>query len=373
MTDESDKTKKAEESIENHPEVQKLIAAIPAKKPIDPKFKQEISSLIQSGTTEKKMKALDIIENHHDEISGFFLLNTIEKLQKDPDETVRIKATTLSEEKFGNVSKEISKQFLDLGKIYEGTFIKLATDLATTSTAFTQMQDIAKLTRHSLDIPICAIDLGINWDLINSQANLFKDLPSFQFQLPDFSPILTTTEIITPIFDYNNQTLTIPEALGKSVSEVETELDSAISSNTDVIFNYRGYQLIFHLERFLREIIHERIYIPFESTLSERIDPIILKRGESRKKREEDNPLLDGKYRLIDQSDFSDIRKILENEENRQVFSDILDSRQLRIIISKLDELEPIRNKIAHSRPLTQREFDKLQMYAEDIVRLFKK
>ncbi len=199
------------------------------------------------------------------------------------------------------------------------------------------------------------------------------DLPGLQIQFPDFSPILTTTEIVAPILDRNNQQLTIPEALGKSVSEVENELDTAIRSNTDVIFNYEGYQLIVLLERFLRENIHERICVPFEDTLTERIDPIIINNWESRKKREENNPLLDGKYRLIDHCDFSDFRKILEKEENCQVFSDILNSRQLRIVISKLDELEPIRNKIAHSKPLTKREFDKLKMYAEDMVRLFKK
>jgi|GEM_PF-3022224 len=421
MTKESEKPKEIDKSIENHPNVQELIAATPAKKLIDPKLKQEISNLINSGTTENKMKALEIIENRHDEISGFFLLNTLENLQKDSDEAVQVKAKNLSEKNLGYDIKGISMPFGNLGKIYEGTFSKLATDLALTSTVFTQMQDIAKITRNSLDIPICALDLGIGKDFaklhtilsddlpglqiqfgigkdfpklhtvlsddlpgLQIQFGIGKDfpklhtvlsddLPGLQIQFPDFSPILTTTEIVAPILDRNNQQLTIPEALGKSVSEVENELDTAIRSNTDVIFNYEGYQLIVLLERFLRENIHERICVPFEDTLTERIDPIIINNWESRKKREENNPLLDGKYRLIDHCDFSDFRKILEKEENCQVFSDILNSRQLRIVISKLDELEPIRNKIAHSKPLTKREFDKLKMYAEDMVRLFKK
>ena len=397
MTKESEKPKEIDKSIENHPNVQELIAATPAKKLIDPKLKQEISNLINSGTTENKMKALEIIENRHDEISGFFLLNTLENLQKDSDEAVQVKAKNLSEKNLGYDIKGISMPFGNLGKLYEGTFSKLATDLALTSTVFTQMQDIAKITRNSLDIPICALDLGIGKDFaklhtilsddlpgLQIQFGIGKDfpklhtvlsddLPGLQIQFPDFSPILTTTEIVAPILDRNNQQLTIPEALGKSVSEVENELDTAIRSNTDVIFNYEGYQLIVLLERFLRENIHERICVPFEDTLTERIDPIIINNWESRKKREENNPLLDGKYRLIDHCDFSDFRKILEKEENCQVFSDILNSRQLRIVISKLDELEPIRNKIAHSKPLTKREFDKLKMYAEDMVRLFKK
>jgi hypothetical protein len=369
MTDEPDMPKEIDGSIEDHPDVQKLIAAIPAKKPIDPKFKQEI----ESGTTEKKMKALEIIERHHNEISGFFLLNTLEKLQKDPDETVRIKATNLSEEKFGNMSKVISKQFLDLGKIYGGTFSKLAADLAITSTAFTQMHDIAKITRKSLDIPIYAIDLGINWDLVNSQANIFKNFQGLQIQLPEFSPILTTTEIVAPIFDRNNQQLTIPEALGKSVSEVENELDAAISSNTDVIFNFEGYPFLYNLERLIRDLVRVRICEKYRMRLTEKIPLDILNEWEKRRDTEKENPFVEGDYDLIEYSDFNHLKIIIEKRSNKKDFLDIFNDQELTGIITKLNELDPIRKKIAHSRSLTETEFTRLKMYAEDIVRIMQK
>jgi hypothetical protein len=51
--------------------------------------------------------------------------------------------------------------------------------------------------------------------------------------------------------------------------------------------------------------------------------------------------------------DFSDLKKIIESENNKEVFSRIFKGRTKKIIISTLSELEPIRNKIAHNRKAT--------------------
>jgi len=374
MTEESDKQKEIDKLIENHPAVQKLIAATPDKKLIDPKLRQEVSDLIKSGIIENKMKALEIIENHHNEFSGFFLLNALEYLHADSDEAVRVKAKNMSEKNLGYEINSIPMPFVDFGKLFGETFIsKIASDLALTSTAFIQMHDIAKITRNSLDIPIRGIDLGIDWDLINNQANLFKDFQGLQFQLPSLSPILTTTEIVAPIFDRKNQSLTIPEALGKSVSEVEYELDNAISSNTDVIFNYEGYPFLYTLERLIRNMVRTRICEKYRTRITEKIPLEILEEWKRRRDTEKENPFVDGDYDLIDYSDFNHLKIIIEKRNNKKDFLDIFNDQELTGIINKLNELDPIRKKIAHSRSLTENEFLRLKIYAEDIARIMQK
>lgn len=81
--------------------------------------------------------------------------------------------------------------------------------------------------------------------------------------------------------------------------------------------------------------------------------------------------LVDSGHELIDYSDFTDLKRIFEKGKNLSEFSDLANGEELRGLISKLHELDPIRKKIAHSRPLSKREFDKLKMYAEDIFRIF--
>ena len=62
MTDKSDKSKEIDDSIKNHPDIKALIAASPARKMADIKLKKEITDLIDSGSTENKIKALEIID-----------------------------------------------------------------------------------------------------------------------------------------------------------------------------------------------------------------------------------------------------------------------------------------------------------------------
>ena len=251
-------------------------------------------------------------------------------------------------------------------------FLKINYYFNDTSKAFDNSQKIAKNLSDNIEKPIDKIHFE---KIITFKKNF--DNSKYFFLQPSTSSaassIGSTEKIIEPIFSQPRSDATLPEALNLPESVVKCELEKILKSDSDLAFNFPAYQLIVGLELFLRNIVHERICVPYERNLAERIDQKIIKRWEERKQKEESNPLLDGQYRLIDQSDFSDVRKILEKEENRHEFSDILNDRQFRNVISKLDELEPIRNKIAHSRPLTKREFDKLKIYAEDIVRMFKK
>ncbi len=97
----------------------------------------------------------------------------------------------------------------------------------------------------------------------------------------------------------------------------------------------------------------------------------MLRGWQSRKKEEEKNPLIDGGYELIDYSDFTDLKQILEKGRNYTLFEDIMNQEHFKLVISKLHELDPIRKKIAHSRQLTKKEFNRLVLYTEDIQTIF--
>lgn len=71
-------------------------------------------------------------------------------------------------------------------------------------------------------------------------------------------------------------------------------------------------------------------------------------------------------HELIDYADFTDYAKIIARRDNwRMVFEPVI--RKKEVFIAKLHELEPIRNKIAHIRPLNGLENQTLTLYAQQI------
>jgi hypothetical protein len=65
--------------------------------------------------------------------------------------------------------------------------------------------------------------------------------------------------------------------------------------------------------------------------------------------------------------DFSDYSKIILRKDNwRSCFKNIFKDEQ--ITGSKIKELEPLRNSIAHGRELTKRQEDKLVMLTEELL-----
>lgn len=67
--------------------------------------------------------------------------------------------------------------------------------------------------------------------------------------------------------------------------------------------------------------------------------------------------------------DFPDYAKIIQKRDNRRnIFPEIQDERIVDSIITKLKELEDIRNKIAHSRPITVQESTTLRLYTIQIL-----
>ena len=184
------------------------------------------------------------------------------------------------------------------------------------------------------------------------------------------SPITALQSIIQPILRYDYPEQTLSEALGKPPALLLSDLKKISSADEEIAFNYDGYRLLYNLERFLRDLIYQKICVPCKKMIQNKINVKVIQKWEERKNDEERNPLMKKGYRLIDYSDFGDLKGVFLKGKNEDLFSDLFSGEQFKNFISKLNELDPIRNKIAHSRPLSKDEFDRLQMYANDITQL---
>jgi len=130
------------------------------------------------------------------------------------------------------------------------------------------------------------------------------------------------------------------------------------------------YELLKQLELDLRKLIEEKLSKISKRWWKERIPPDIRKNAEERKKKEERlwpwiQPGRD--YSLIHYINFSEYSKIITRKDNwKDVFKDIF--KDEKIIEVRLKEIDAIRNKIAHFRPLTDTERKKLKLYADEIL-----
>jgi len=133
------------------------------------------------------------------------------------------------------------------------------------------------------------------------------------------------------------------------------------------------YSLLKELELKLRAIIQRELSKKSENWWNELVPKSVRNVACKRKEREEKLwPWLDVRQDLplIHYINFRDYAKII-NKNWDICFKFIFADRE--IIIGKLKELEPIRNKIAHFRPLTEDEKKKLQLYSKEILSCIKK
>lgn len=132
-------------------------------------------------------------------------------------------------------------------------------------------------------------------------------------------------------------------------------------------FNYEAYRFLSNLETYLRYLITKKIIEPYERNLESKIPRDVLSRWEERKSCDTSD-----EYDLIYYSDFTDLKIIFEKGRNKDLFNDIFSNEEYKALITKLHELDPIRKKIAHSRPLTEIEFTRLVLYYNDIFIIIK-
>jgi hypothetical protein len=137
--------------------------------------------------------------------------------------------------------------------------------------------------------------------------------------------------------------------------------------------NKKAYEYLYILENKLRELIVEVLTKKSNkqnlSGWTILIQKEIIKKWEKRATEERNNYQIIGSSNLIDYSEFGDIRLIIQKHWDE--FSKIFNNQE--VIVSKLDELEPIRNNIAHNRKLSPQEFKRLEIYFFDIKKILSK
>ncbi|MFW9915984.1 MAG: Swt1 family HEPN domain-containing protein [Candidatus Thorarchaeota archaeon] len=133
--------------------------------------------------------------------------------------------------------------------------------------------------------------------------------------------------------------------------------------------NQADYSILQDLEQTLRIFIITKLEARYgEKWWQQGIPNDIRQKCQERKeKNEKPYPWSEDKeHRLLDYADFSDYAKIIEKKDNwHEVFKPII--RDKNTFVTKLRELEPIRNDISHSRSLDDMQKDTLTLYARQI------
>jgi len=130
-------------------------------------------------------------------------------------------------------------------------------------------------------------------------------------------------------------------------------------------FMSNAYSILYQLENQLRIFIEKKLCEEYKEEFWQKGIPLRVRRNaEQRKEREPNSPLS-----LLYYTEFSDLRKIMQKDENwHTIFKKHFTT--LEQIISRLDELENIRHTIAHTRLLSNDDFEKLELFYREIMKM---
>lgn len=136
-----------------------------------------------------------------------------------------------------------------------------------------------------------------------------------------------------------------------------------------IIAKATPYETLRALESNLRQLMQTQLVRITANWWRERVPVEVQRRAEARRNRSETVwPWHAANHNLhpIYYADFSDYRRIILTDDNwAQVFQRIFGQRSF--IETRLGELEPIRNDIAHSREVQSTAADKLRIFSEEI------
>lgn len=128
-----------------------------------------------------------------------------------------------------------------------------------------------------------------------------------------------------------------------------------------------SYKIVKTLETCLRELIQIKILAHDPNWWKQRVPEDVRTNAEKRKKKNESQwSRIEGGKPLINFIDFTDYGKIITRKDNwSEIFRSIFENKEE--LLSKLKELEPIRNTIMHSRNLTEKQVKRLELYSDDL------
>ncbi|NOR78134.1 MAG: hypothetical protein GQ523_06885 [Methanophagales archaeon] len=352
----------------------------------DERLMDEIEEKAKTGKKEDVIESLNLFEKKWKILPVGPARDFIYSMREYEDNEIKEKAEEVYSNSLKERDEKVRKSLENMTKSFSASFLLIQSKMKDLSRAF----DISKqMADNAKDIPRI---LSVAFEPIPRLQSKLKDLVEFQSALNEAitkhatamqrittplpmlsSPILRAESLFSNVTDRELESKkSLSEVLEKDEEEIEHEIQFISEQNEDFLFNFEAYEHLYDLERYLRGLIQVRIIGPNKSNLENKIPPEMIEEWKSRKEEEEKNPLIDGNYELIDYSDFTDLKHIFEKGRNYKLFEDIINQEHFKAVISKLHEMDPIRKKIAHSRPLSKKEFDRLILYTEDISKIFK-
>ncbi len=122
-----------------------------------------------------------------------------------------------------------------------------------------------------------------------------------------------------------------------------------------------AYSKLYLLENYIRDFLENKLYEKYKDDWWSKGVPNNIKPKAEKNKNKDKR---DKNY--IYYLDFGDLRKIIQYKENwSSIFSEIFKTQTG--IIGRLEELEPIRHSIAHTRMLNNGELLKIELFFKEI------
>ena len=345
---------------------------------------KEIEEKVKSGKKEDVIESLILFEKNWKALPNGHARDFIYNMRESEDNEIKRMAEEIYGDSLKEMDEKVRKSIENMTKSFNASFLPIHNRMKELSRAFDiskQMVDIAKTIPR---IP------SVAFDIYRLQPKL-KELAEFQNNLKETvtkyvtdtqrittplpmlpSPMLRAEYLFSKVSDSELESKkSFSEILEREEEEIEHEIQFISEQDKDSVFNFDAYEILYLLERYLRSLIQIKIIEPNEN-IKNKMPAGIIEEWKSRKEEEEKNPLVDGDYELIDYSDFTDLKRIFEKSKNHKLFEDKVNQESFKTVITKLHELDPIRKKIAHSRPLSIKEFDRLILYTGDIKKIFK-
>lgn len=216
-------------------------------------------------------------------------------------------------------------------------------------------------------------------EIFNSTLKDFDDLAKRMVDsiTKPIEGLMSTVSSLKSVMDINAAPLyTIPiQTFGQSIIPGEYGSDSVTFNKTEYgeLLNSKAYIFLYRTESLVRQMILDFIINPYLSSIDNKIDKKMREECEQALKEETEKSDVTPGSHWVEYLDFSYLYQILEKGRNYNCFSNLMTEEKVKRLSNKLQELCPIRNKIAHSRELTLDEFTKLKIYASDIEYVFSK
>lgn len=165
------------------------------------------------------------------------------------------------------------------------------------------------------------------------------------------------------------RTIAFLKFLGSHKIVYNSEIASLLHEQS-VAKNKHAYDILEDLETSLRAFVERELSRTTGNWWKEKVPEDVRKNAEERKQRDEAK--IGASMHPVNYIDYPDYVKIITRRDNwERVFKPFFKDRE--IISAKLREIEPIRNAIAHPRPLTKEQITKLKLYSDEIIGQMKK